>query len=232
MKNFDRYTYQAHLSELPKCEDPFTVECYMRGALDIANGFNTEENAAGILDKNDMIQECYLALVEAWSRLDWDEVKAADEPQARIWAFLKKSIKLKARERVHNTKDGIRIPHSKRWDITETKNVDDFLTQLFPPDFFSENDERLGLLDDEYIGRYDIMILGEALDDVMRKHLSRNEQIVLESLFGVDRDQRSTKEVAIQLGTNENNIRKIKSRALKQLDTEEVRNYLKTFYEF
>ena len=232
MKNFDRYTYQAHLSELPKCEDPFTVECYMRGALDIANGFNTEENAAGILDKNDMIQECYLALVEAWSRLDWDEVKAADEPQARIWAFLKKSIKLKARERVHNTKDGIRIPHSKRWDITETKNVDDFLTQLFPPDFFSENDERLGLLDDEYIGRYDIMILGEALDDVMRKHLSRNEQIVLESLFGVDRDQRSTKEVAIQLGTNENNIRKIKSRALKQLDTEEVRDYLKTFYEF
>ena len=232
MKNFDRYTYQAHLSELPKCEDPFTVECYMRGALDIANGFNTEENAAGILDKNDMIQECYLALVEAWSRLDWDEVKAADEPQARIWAFLKKSIKLKARERVHNTKDGIRIPHSKRWDITETKNVDDFLTQLFPPDFFSENDERLGLLDDEYIGRYDIMILGEALDDVMRKHLSRNEQIVLESLFGVDRDQRSTKEVAIQLGTNENNIRKIKSRALKQLDTEEVKDYLKTFYEF
>ena len=232
MKNYDRYTYQAHLSELPKCHDPFSVECYLRGTLDIANGFNTEEQAAGILDKNDMVQECYVALIEAWSRIDWDDVKSSDEPQARIWAFLKKSIKLKARERIHNTKDGIRIPHSTRWDITETKNVDDFLTQLFPPEFFSENDENLGLLDDEYIGRYDIMILGEALADVMRKYLSHNEQLVLEWTFGVDRAQLSTKDIAIRLNMTDINVRKIKSRAIEKLDTEEVKNYLKTFYEF
>ena len=231
MKNYDLSIYRQHLDEIVKCDDPYNMECYLKGVVDIANGFNTEDKAAGVLDKNDIIQECYVALINAWNNINWDAIRASDEPQARIWAYLKKTIKLDARNSIHDKKDGIRIPHGKRWELNETKNVDDFLTQLFPTDFFSENAEAMGLYE-EQIARYDIEQLGIGLDDVMTKYLSQKEKLVLESYFGVDRAQLSYKNIAKKLETNEANVRKIKERALKALDTQEVRDYLKTFYEF
>ena len=231
MKNYDLSIYRQHLGEIVKCEDPYNMECYLKGVVDIANGFNTEDKAAGVLDKNDIIQECYVALINAWNNINWDAIRASDEPQARIWAYLKKTIKLDARNSIHDKKDGIRIPHGKRWELNETKNVDDFLTQLFPTDFFSENAEAMGLYE-EQIARYDIEQLGIGLDNVMTKYLSQKEKLVLESYFGVDRAQLSYKNIAKKLETNEANVRKIKERALKAIDTQEVRDYLKTFYEF
>ena len=233
MKAYDMSNYRRHLKDLGriKSHDPYKIETYFKGAFDIAQSFNTGEQAAGVLSKEDMIQECYTALIEAWSRVDWKDVGSSDEPQARVWAFLKKSIKLKARERVHNKKDGIRIPHSKRWNITETKNVDDFLTQLFPPDFFAENDESLGLFDDEYLVRYDVMILGEALNDVMRKYLSEKERFVVGSFFGVDRDKSSTKEISKLMKISVSNVTSTISKSLGKLRNDEVKAYLSQFYE-
>ena len=232
MKNYDIEIYRMHLRDLPKNDDPFKIETYIKGVLDLANGFNTEEQASGVLDKNDLVQECYLALLEAWENMNWDAIRASDEPQARIWAYLKKSIKLKARERVHNKKDGIRIPHGKRWEIQETKNVDDFLTQLFPPEFFSENAETMGWYDDNQITRYDVEQLGIGLDDVMRKYLSSKEQLILEYYFGVDRDQISTKEISKRLDISVSNVKWTKFNAIQKLQNEEVRDYLKDFYYF
>ena len=234
MKNYDISLYRKHVGEIVKCEDPYNIECYMRGVLDIAlnpKNFNTEEQASGILDKNDIIQECYVALVNAWGNIDWDAIRGSDEPQAKIWAYLKKTIKLDARNAIHDKKDGIRIPHGKRWELNETKDVDDFLSQLFPPDFFSENAEAMGLYE-EQITRYDIEQLGIGLDNVMEKHLSSKEKLVLEYYFGVDRPQKSYKYIAKMLNTTESNVRKIKQRGLEALDCQEVKDYLQTFYHF
>ena len=234
MKNYDISLYRKHVGEIVKCEDPYNIECYMRGVLDIAlnpKNFNTEEQASGILDKNDIIQECYVALVNAWGNIDWDAIRGSDEPQAKIWAYLKKTIKLDARNAIHDKKDGIRIPHGKRWELNETKDVDDFLSQLFPPDFFSENAEAMGLYE-EQITRYDIEQLGIGLDNVMEKHLSSKEKLVLEYYFGVDRPQKSYKYIAKMLNTTESNVRKIKQRGLESIDCQEVKDYLQTFYHF
>ena len=232
MKNYNRSLYRQHISEIPQTEDPFVMETYMRGVVDIANGFNTEEQASGGLDKNDLLQECYVALIEAWNRMDWKAVENADQPQAAIWAYLKKSIKLKARERVHNKKDGVRIPHGKRWEINETKNVDDFLTQLFPVEWFGDNDERMGLYDDDFITRYDIEQLSIGLEDVMLKFLSRKEQAVLEMSYGLDSHKMSSKKIGETLNITVSNVDKTKSIAIKKLKNSEVEGYLKDFYYF
>ena len=234
MKNFDIDNYQRHLRDLKESEttDPLLVTTYMRGAFDIANSFNTEEVASGILSRNDMIQECYNALLDAWTNMDWDAIHGADNSRAKIWAFLKKSIQLKARERIHNTKDGVRIPHGKRWEINETKNVDDFLSQLFPIDWFSENDERLDLVEYGYNTRYDVEQLGLAFNDVFNQTLTQNECFVIETSFGLDCKPQSNKKIAEIMNTSEANVRKIKQRGMEKIKTEEIKDYLKEFYEF
>ena len=234
MKNFDIDNYQRHLKDLKAEEttDPLLVTTYMRGAFDIANSFNTEEQASGVLSRNDIIQECYNALLDAWDNVDWNAIQRANNPRARTWAFLKKSIQLKARERIHNVKDGVRIPHNKRWEINETKNVDDFLTQLFPTEWFAENDEALDLIEYGYNTRYDIEQLGLALQDMFNEYLTFNERYVIENTFGLDGRPLSNKDIAKTLKTSEANVRQIKKRALKTLKTEEIQDYLKEFYEF
>ena len=231
MKNYDLSIYRQHLDEIVKCDDPYNMECYLKGVVDIANGFNTEDKAAGVLDKNDIIQECYIALINAWNNINWDAIRASDEPQARIWAYLKKTIKLDARNSIHDKKDGIRIPHGKRWELNETKNVDDFLTQLFPADFFADNAEAMGLYE-EQLARYDIEQLGIGLDNVMSKYLSTKEKLVLEYHFGVDRPKLSSKQTAKELGITVSNVTSTKNKALEKLKNEEVMEYLKTFYDF
>ena len=234
MKNFDTDNYQRHLRDLKESEttDPFLVTTYMRGAFDIANSFNTEEMASGILSRNDMIQECYNALMDAWANVNCDAIHNADNPKGRIWAFLKKSIQLKARERIHNTKDGVRIPHGERWNINETKNVDDFLTQLFPTEWFSDNDEALDLIDYGYNTRYDIEQLGLAFGDVFNRFLSNKEEAVLRNFFGIDVDRLSVKDIAKILTISESNVKKTKFIALNKLKNDEIKDYLKEFYEF
>ena len=236
MKNFDRANYQRHLNDLKGVvtEDPFLVTTYLRGAFDIAwsADFNTEEAASGILSREDMIQECYLELLKAWDNLNWDAIHGARQPKAKIWAYLKKNIKLNARHRVHEKKDGIRISRNKRWEINETKNVDDFLTQLFPNEWFAENDEALDLIEYGYNTRYDIEQLGLAFQDVFNEYLTFNEQFVIENTFGLDNRPLNNKEIAMHLKTSEANVRKIKQRALKTLKTDEIKSYLAEFYEF
>ena len=233
MKQFDTDNYQRHLRDLKiaATTDPFLMTTYLRGAFDIANSFNTEEVASGILSRNDMIQECYYVLCKAWKNLNWDAIHKAENPKAHIWAYLKKTISLQARDRIHNQKDGIRIPFETRWSITETKNVDDFLTQLFPIDWFAENDERLDLIEYGYNTRYDIEQLGLAFDDVFRDLLTEKESLVLSMSFGLDTDRLSGKEISERLNLSESNVRKLKQRALQKLNNEGVRNYLQEFYD-
>ena len=234
MKQFDKDNYRRHLMDLKEIdtEDTYKVETYLRGSFDIANGFNQEEKASGILSRNDLIQECYTALVEAWENINWEVINKSDNPRGQIWSFLKKSIQLKARERIHNTKDGIRIPHAKRWEINETKNVDDFLSQLFPTEWFSENDETLDLIDYGYNTRYDVEQLGLAFEDVFRSKLSDKETFVIANSFGIGCDKLPSKDIANRLGITVSNVNKTKFVAIQKLKNEEVREYLQNFYYF
>ena len=233
MKNYDIEIYRMHLRDVREEDDPFKIETYLKGIMDLANGFNTEEQASGVLDKNDILQECYYVLVKTWNKMDLDAIREeADNPQAYIWSYLKTTVKLQARDWIHAQKDGQRIPKNKRYEITETKNVDDFLTQLFPPEFFADNAESMGLTYEENLNRYDIEQLGLGLDDVMRNNLSNKEQFVLESYFGVDRPKISSKQIAKDLGITVSNVDKTKFVALNKLKNDEIREYLKDFYHF
>ena len=233
MKNFDIDNYQRHLKDLRLAEttDPYLMTTYLRGAFDIANSFNTELTET--MDKMDVLQECYYILVKTWNKLDFDAIrKEAKEPQAYIWSYLKKTIKIQARDNIMDKAKHIRIPKNKRWELIETKRWDDFLVQLFPNHWFEENAEALGLYEEMYTTRYDIEQLGLAFEDVFRDYLTKNERYVIEASFGLDDVKLSNKKIAIQLKTSEANVRKIKQRALESMRNDTVEAYLKEFYDF
>ena len=239
MKYFDRDNYQRHLKDLRLAEtkDPFLMTTYLRGAFDIANSFNTELTET--MSKEDIIQECYYILAKTWNKLDWNAIQRASEPQAFIWAYLKKTIKIQARDRVLDQGKHIRVPKNKRWDLIRDKNlnpksINEFLTimMLVPNSWFQENAESLELYEEMYNTRYDIEQLGLAFNDVFIKYLTHNEQFVIENTYGLDTDKISNKKIAIQLKTSEANVRKIKQRALDKLKNDEVKAYLQEFYDF
>ena len=65
----------------------------------------------------------------------------------------------------------------------------------------------------------------------MNKYLSDKEQMILECYFGVDRPKISVKKIADNLDITESNVKKTKFIALNKLKTNEIKNYLKDFYD-
>ena len=233
MKYFDIDNYQRHLRDLKVAvtDDPFLVTTYMRGAFDIANSFPTD--LSGTLSRNDIIQECYYILCKTWDNLDLDAIRRdARDPQAYIWHYLKETIKPQVKDRILAQRDGVRIPHYKVWELIDTKDVDDFLSQLFPTEWFAENDETLDLIDYGYNTRYDIEQLGLALQDVFLDRLSKKEADVIELSYGLDGRKLSTKKIGNELGMSVTNVTSTANRALSKLRNQEVKDYLKEFYEF
>ena len=233
MKNFDINNYQLHLRDLKLAEttDPFLPTTYLRGAFDIANSFITERS--GTLSRLDILQECYYALLVAWDKMDWDAIRKAKEPKAYIWSYLKTTIKFQARDMVIAQMDGQRVPKNKFYEITETKNVYNFLTQLFPNEYFADNDEKLDLIDySNNLTSYDNEQLGLALEDVFRDFLTTKETVIVMNSFGINTDKLSAKKIADNLRITVSNVNKTKFVALNKLKNDDVKLYLQEFYDF
>ena len=233
MRYYDSQNFQRHLNDLNKieAEDTYDITSYLKGAFDIANSFGTTEPAVGILTREDAIQECYWALCNAWDRINWDEVNKSNNPRGRVWAYLKKNIKLDARHKIHENKDGMRIPRDARWKLNETKDVYDFLSMLYPNSWFAEVDGKLGFIDTPP-ERWDIMRLREAIFDCMDKYLTDYESEIVCMRYGIGGDQMSSKKVAEKLKVSISSVDKTKFKALDKLKNEEVMNYLQDFHDF
>ena len=197
--------------------------------VELAFSYNREWASSGILDGLDILQFCYTELMSAWSRVDWRRVNEAANPKGQLWAYLKLNIKTKVKNRIEDNKDGVRIPQYKRLEIQNTKNVDDFLTQLFPQMWFWQNDEKLNFID-EPPERWDTLQTRQAMFKAMDHCLTQKEKDIICMKFGIGEDKMSSKEVANHLNITVSNVDKTKFIALEKLDNQEVKDYLEDFY--
>lgn len=223
MKSFNKDIYNRNLKDMRYSFDATQEkDSYYTWVMDIANGFPTDQVSVGCLDRNDIIQECFLAFENAWNNLDWDAIQnvSEDERKAIIWSYIKKSIKLKVRNRITYVKDGIRTYSVDGNRLG--KSVDDFLSILF--DNFYEDSIPVW---DEPVNLYDIERLANGLDEAMRVYLSDNDRRTIEYFYGIDCDKQSLKDIAVIFNTNQNNITVRKKRALKKLNREEVKQIIR-----
>ena len=222
MRSFNRDIYNRNLRDLRSLDKTILKNTYYSWVMDIANGFPTDQVRVGALDRNDIMQECFLAFENAWNNLEWDAIHAVNEHEQPkiIWSYLKKSIKLKVRNRISYLKDGIRT-----YSVDGNKlgnSVDDFLSILF--DNFYEDAIPVW---EEPINLWDIEMLARGLDEAMRTYLTDNDRRTIEYFYGIDCDKQSLKDIAIIFNTNQNNITVRKKRAINKLNREEVKQIIR-----
>lgn len=203
---------------------------------DMAHRQSRHWPATGVLDLHDVAQECYCALIRNYDRIDWEQIKASSNPNASLWAFLKKSVKLDVRKAVNTYKDGMRVPLDKIWEVKVKKfqfDFDNFFSLPFDSQWMHRMDEAYAIADDAPMTRWETEELYSGLTTIM-EGLSFIERMVLEMSHGIDQlhgEKRSTKYMAKFFGRKERVIVDVKARALKKLRTEENLVYLRTFIE-
>ena len=106
----------------------------------ISRKFSTSQQASGIMDITDIIQEGSLALIQAVNSIDIDKIKNSDDPEKTIKSFLSKRIKGSIRRAIDINRGSIRIPEYKIQEIR--KNVGDVkMLEMFFNSIFLSIDE-------------------------------------------------------------------------------------------
>lgn len=236
MRSYNSRIHRTHEGDVKdlKGEDPFKIEYHYHDMVKLAKGFYTNYQSSGVLNRNDVVQEANLALLDVWnSTINWDEIREHENPGDFLSACIWTSVRQLLYYRIADVKNTVRLPPYKQWEIKQTNDVDDFLTQLFPQDEF-EGDGVLNITSnlDVEIERYDVEQLGCAFNDMFLKHLSEKEQFVIENLFGVNCDSVSIKKLSESSKLTHAQISKLKNSAINKLRNDEVKEYLRRSFDF
>lgn len=195
------------------------------------NSRSMEYASVGVMDRHDVQQEAYLAFLESYNNVKWDRIKAASNPDAMLWAYLKQSTVKNLNIAIRQQKDGIRLPE---WYIKE-HNVYEGITSLF-----ATLDKRLGSVEDQAnISPVEAELVRNFMNDVMGKYLDvkangdRNdkgiERELIKHYFKIYDWSMTTKELADFYDVNINTLEKNRSRALKKLKSEDCMREIKDF---
>ena len=200
--------------------------------------YRSQEYASiGIMDRNDIIQEAYLAFINAYNQVDWGKIEKADNSEAELWSYLKKRTILDTNIAIRNNKDGMRITQYGIFQSKEAQDNDNVkaITSLFSQleVVFFRNQE------DTAVTKYETDLLGYFLESHMDDYLDFNfkgernpkgiERIVMSSYYGIDNIRMTAKEIAETFKVSESTIKNVVKRAQKKLRCDESRELISEF---
>ena len=200
--------------------------------------FRSQEYASiGIMDRNDLIQEAYLAFFKAYNDVDWKKINKSTNPEAELWAYLKKKTIYDINIAIRSKKDGVKLTQWALFqgkEAKEGKNVQ-FITTLFNKldHIFFRNQE------DTALTKYETDLLGYFLDVHLDEFLDLNfkgernwngvERYLLKSFYGLEEVRKSQKELAEELNLSNSTIRVIIKRAITKLRSKESMDLIANF---
>ena len=199
---------------------------------------STEYAAIGIMDQNDLIQEAYLAFLEAYEMFkDLDAKGNFDyeegERGAAAWTYIKKSMTLNFERSIRGKKDSIRIPERQliQNKSVNTNLVTTLFSQLEKVFFRNQEDVALTAWETDLTGAFLEVHMDEYLD--LTRGGNRNfqgiEREVLKRLFGIDGVKLTYKELSERYKINDATLRKVRQRAIKKLQEEESKEKIANF---
>ena len=140
VQNYIRYKLDLK-SSMP--EDKPYIE-YTRNELiikflplveNMAHKFSTIQQASGVLDITDLIQEGSKGLIAAVDKIDWETIQASVDQEKTLKSFLSKRIKGAIRRSIDIVRGHIRIPEHKlnemRQNPEDKKIVQMFFNSIF-----------------------------------------------------------------------------------------------------
>ncbi|MGA1048901.1 MAG: hypothetical protein ACO3UU_12905, partial [Minisyncoccia bacterium] len=136
VQNYVRYKYDLRDSypvDIPWDEysrDELIIK-FMPFAEQIAKSFSTTDQASGVMDITDLIQEANYGLVRAVDRIEWDKINVQDDIEKQIKGFISKRIKGSIRRAIDINRGDIRIPEHKLNEIRKYNGKDREMIQMF-----------------------------------------------------------------------------------------------------
>lgn len=176
----------------------------------ISKKFSTADQASGIIDINDMIQEGSIGLIMAIDKIDWDKINTSENQEQTIKSFLSKRIKGRIRYAINVYRGTMRIPEYKINEIRKNPEdkqiVEMFFNSIFKSidvgfndndssDFYPNSETGMYQYEDKS-KEYNIDILNAYLFSIFKKYLNEVEANVLRLSYGLDCDKHSAVAIA------------------------------------
>ncbi len=178
----------------------------------IAKKFSTADQASGIMDITDIIQEGSIGLIFAIDKIEWDKINESNDQEQTIKSFLSKRIKGSIRRAIDINRGSIRIPEHKLNEMRRNPDnammVEMFFNSIFhsidsdsyDDDSDGVSSERSSMQYEDKSKDYNIDLLNAYLFDLFSKHLTETEANVLRLSYGLDCDKHSANAIAEILG--------------------------------
>tara|TARA_X000001382_G_scaffold92394_1_gene66927 strand:+ start:852 stop:1607 length:756 start_codon:yes stop_codon:yes gene_type:complete len=192
----------------------------------IARKFNTAQQASGVLNLEDLIQEGNKGLVQGVDRLNWDILHESDNIETSIKSFLSKRIKGAIRRSIDINRGSIKIPEYKLIEIRKDNGKDEKLTNLFFNSIFDsldksiDQDEKFNDPPDKN-SDYNLELLSSYLLSLINKFLNKDEAEILRLFYGLNTNRMQAKDIAKLLNFESKNafvrISQIKKKAIDKL---------------
>jgi len=245
IQNYIRYKQDVKISQ-PKNKN---ILDYKREELiikflplveNIARKFSTSQQASGVMDITDFIQEGSIGLTKAVDKLDYTLLKDSKDKEKTLKSFFFKRIKGSIRRAIDTNRGNIRIPEHKMNEIRNNPRDKKMVEMFFNSIFLSidakkqTNDEDMVYQIPDQSEPYNLIILNSYLKSLMQKHLNKNEYEVLRLSYGLDCDKHSAKDIANKINIEGTSayvrISELKKQAVQKLidnvDHSQVLDYL------
>ncbi len=211
IKNYIRYKEDLKQS-IKRLEDKPWEE-YTRNELiikflplveNLSRKFSTAQQASGVMDITDLIQDGSRGLIAAVDKIVWDTVLEAEDPEKRLKSFLSKRIKGAIRRAVDINRGTMRIPEHKINEIRKNNGEDRQAIEMFFNSVFMSLD---AMIDDsstaydvpDNIRSYNPDLLTSYLMSLLWVHLTDKEAEIIILSYGLNCDKLSAKEIASKL---------------------------------
>ena len=245
VSNYIRYKVDL-LNSMP--EDKRSYDLYTRDELiikflplveNMAHKFSTMQQASGVLDITDLIQEGSKGLVAAVDKIDMSKIIESEDPEKTIKSFLSKRIKGAIRRSIDITRGHIRIPEHKLNEMRQNPK-DKKIVEIFFNSIFLSIDEQIDN-EESYFDQvpdrsepYNLGMLNMYLKSILKKNLNPKEYEVLRLSYGLDCDKHSANDIAKIIGiegpSSYVRVSEIKKAAIQKLidnvDSSQVLDYL------
>ena len=251
--NIDNYVrwkndIEDKISKLPKVTNgDYTIynreqmiTCFIPLVENLARKFSTSQQASGVMDIMDLIQEGNSGLTKAVDRLDYTVLKESDDQEKTIKSFLSKRIKGQIRRAIDINRGDMRIPEHKLNEIRRSFGKDKKMVEMFFNSIFLSIDEKPNNDEDmvyhitDKSEPYNMGLLNAYLDGLLKKHLDYKEYQVLTLSYGLHEDKMQAKQIAEKIGipgtSSYVRISQLKKQAVQKLidnvDHSQVLDYL------
>ena len=211
IKNYIRYKEDLKQS-IKRLEDKPWEE-YTRNELiikflplveNLSRKFSTAQQASGVMDITDLIQDGSRGLIAAVDKIVWSTVLEAEDPEKRLKSFLSKRIKGAIRRAVDINRGTMRIPEHKINEIRKNNGEDRQAIEMFFNSVFTSLD---AMIDDsltaydvpDNIRSYNPDLLTSYLMSLLWVHLTDKEAEIIILSYGLNCDKLSAKEIANKL---------------------------------